>query len=78
MIGGQSLTSRLQRGQSQFAATQRSLQVIPVDPVDPFSAADHESRLRAAENLVATKRHNVGAGADSFRNDGFLRQSVSA
>ena len=70
--------SRFQRGQSQLAATQARAADDFCSSGRSILFADHQSRLRAAENLVAAKSHYVGAGLNAFGDDRFLRQAVSA
>src|SRR6516164_1706604 len=69
---------RFHSRQSQLAATERALQMIAVHPGDQLFFADDQPRLRAAEDFVAAKCHDVGARLDSFRYDWFLRQSIFA
>ncbi len=69
---------RFKGGERQLAAAQGALQMILVHLADQFFFADHQARLRAAEDFVAAEGHDIGAGSDSFADQRLFRQAVQA
>ena len=69
------LQHRFQRRERQFADTQRAFQRMLLDLRDQIAPPDDQARLRAAKQLVAAERDEVGAGFDGFAHGRLTRQT---
>ena len=54
----------LERGEAELVDAQRAVQRMPAQALDQVGAADDDSGLRAAEQLVAAEADEVGAGGE--------------
>ena len=53
-----------ERGERELVDAQRALQRMAPQPLDELGAAEHDPRLRPAEQLVAGEAHEVGAAGE--------------
>src|SRR5262245_43465797 len=67
---------RFQASDSQFRATQRPVERVAADPVEPLPLADNQAGLRPAKQLVSTECDDIGSQGNAFRNHGFFWQAV--
>lgn len=65
---------RLQGGQRQLVHAQRTGERVPPEPFDQVAAAEQQTGLRTAEQLVAARGDEVGADPQHARGVGLLRQ----
>jgi hypothetical protein len=65
----------LDRSEPDLVDSQSALQGIAIEARDQVAAPDDETRLRAAEQLVAGERHEVGAIRDHVGHGRLLRQT---
>ena len=54
----------LERGERELVDPQRPLEWMPAQSFDELGCAEHDARLRAAEQLVAREADEVGAGRE--------------
>src|SRR5207247_9341702 len=72
------LEHRLERGERHLVHTQRTLEVVAFDFFHELGAPDDDAGLRPAEELVATKRYEIGAVCQRLLRRRFFRQSLVA
>ena len=70
--------SRFQGGQGEFINTQGPVQGVFFNVLDNISAAEDDSGLRAAEQLVAAEGDHVHAGCHRLLHCGFFFEAVGA
>src|SRR5205085_245656 len=64
--------SRLQRGEREFVAAQCAKERFALKRGNESLFSNDDSCLRAAEQLVATKANEIGAGLERFGRRGFM------
>ena len=64
----------LQRGEGELVDAQRARRRMPSQPLDQLGRAEQQTRLRAAEQLVAAGGDEVGAVAQDGRRVGLVGQ----
>ncbi len=67
---------RLERGEGEFVGAHRARQRMPRHPGDHVRAAEHDARLRAAEQLVTAGGDDVGAFGQRARRHRAHRAAV--
>src|SRR5262249_42207594 len=67
---------RAERRHAELVGTERAAERVRREPRHEVATADDDARLRAAEELVAAERHEIGARGDAVAHAGAGRRPV--